>query len=153
MDKTTALVVRAITAADEAALAQLFTEFNGLPITAEQMHERLLKSRGIEYPVIAQLGEVVVGFASLRLVHYLGEDAPYAELSELYVQSAYRRQGVARALIQALETQARTVGASGWAVLTGTDNTAALAFYEALGFRPFSVALQKWFSDERPYRE
>ena len=98
MDKTTALVVRAITAADEAALAQLFTEFNGLPITAEQMHERLLKSRGIEYPVIAQLGEVVVGFASLRLVHYLGEDAPYAELSELYVQSAYRRQGVARAL-------------------------------------------------------
>ncbi len=153
MHETAALVVRGVAEADVGALAQLFTEFTGLTTTAEQIHARLAKSRGIEYPVVAQRGAVIVGFASLRLLHYLGEDAPYAELSELYVQSAYRRQGVARALIGVLETQAREAGASGWSVLTGTDNAAALAFYEALGFRPFSVALQKWFSDERPYRE
>ena len=153
MNEEAALIVRAVTGADEVALAQLLTEFNGLETTATQVRERLKKSRGVEYPVVAQLGEAIVGFASLRLLHYLGEDAPYAELSELYVRSGYRRQGVARALVLELEAQARSAGASSWSVLTGNDNMAALTLYEALGFRPFSVALQKWFSAERPYRE
>lgn len=153
MNPDAELVVRSITEGDDAALAHLSTEFTGVETTAAQMRERLRKSSGIEYPVVAQLGEETVGFASLRLLHYLGEEAPYAELSELYVSSGYRRQGVARALVEALEAQARSAGASGWSVLTGVDNTAALAFYESMGFSPFSVALQKWFSDERPYRQ
>lgn len=147
------LVVRSVTETDEASLARLLTEFNGIETTASQVRQRLSKSKGVEYPVVAQLGEEIVGFASLRLVHYLGEDAPYAELSELYVSGDYRRRGVARKLIMELEAQARSAGASSWSVLTSSDNGAALAFYEALGFRQFSVALQKWFSAERPYRE
>jgi ribosomal protein S18 acetylase RimI-like enzyme len=153
MNDEAALIVRAVTGADDVALAQLLTEFNGLEATAAQVRERLNKSRGVEYPVVAQVGQEIVGFASLRLLHYLGEDAPYAELSELYVRSGYRRRGVARALVLELEAQARRAGASSWSVLTGDDNTAALALYESLGFRPFSVALQKWFSPDRPYRE
>ncbi len=153
MDEEPEPVVRAVTEADEAALAQLLTEFNGLETTATQIRERLAKSRGVEYPVVAHVGEEVAGFASLRLLHYLGDDAPYAELSELYVRGAYRRRGVARALIGELEWQARRAGALGWSVLTGSDNTAALALYQSLGFRQFAVALHKWFGTERPYRE
>lgn len=153
MSEEIELVVRAVREADEVALAQLLSEFNGVATTAAEVRARLDKSRGVEYPVIAQLGQEVAGFASLRLVHYLGEDAPYAELSELCVRSGYRRRGVARALVLHLEAQARDAGASSWSVLTGDDNTAALAFYEAMGFHPFSVALQKWFGAGRPYRE
>ena len=154
MSEAMEVVVRAATEADTEALAQLITEFTGTAITPAQIGARLTLSAGVEYPVVAQMGEDIVGFASLRIVwHYLGEDAPYAELSELYVRSGYRRQGVGRALIEDLEAQARKAGASSWSVLTASDNTAALALYQASGFHPFSIALQKWFVDERPYRE
>lgn len=143
------IVIRAATEADAEALAQLITEFNGTAITPAQIGMRLTLSQGVEFPVVAQIDENIVGFASLRIVwHYLSEDAPYAELSELYVRSEYRRQGVGRALVAALEAQARQAGATSWSVLTGSDNTAALALYQAAGFEPFSVALQKSFMGE-----
>jgi ribosomal protein S18 acetylase RimI-like enzyme len=65
----------------------------------------------------------------------------------------YRRRGVARALITELEGRARAAGASSLAVLTAADNEAAIALYRALGFQEFSIALQKWFTKLRPYRE
>ena len=102
---------------------------------------------------MAELDERVAGFASLRLVNYLGEDAPYAEISELFVSERYRRRGIARALMAELERQARVAGASGLAVPTAADNDAAIALYRAMGFEEFSIALQKWFTEDRPYRE
>lgn len=137
---------------DAAALALLQSEFTGLETTAQQAAGRLRRSRGIEHPILARVDGAVAGFASLRLHAYLGEDVPYAELSELYVRPQFRRLGVARALLTALEEVARRSGATSWSVLTGDDNEAALAAYRAWGFVPFSVALQKWLSDERPYR-
>ncbi len=147
------ITIRAATEADAAALARLFTAFTGLETSAAQLRERLRRSQGVEHPIVAEQGGEVVAVASLRLHAYLGEEAPYAELSELFVRADHRRQGIARALVLRLEQQARDAGATGWSVLTGEENEAARAFYAALGFRPFSVALQKWFSDERPYRE
>ena len=105
-----------------------------------------------EAPTADHPGGQVVGFASLRLVNYLGEDAPYAEMSELFVSASYRRQGIARALIAELEVRARAAGASSMAVLTAPDNDAALSLYRAMGFQEFSIALQKWFTEDRPYR-
>jgi GNAT superfamily N-acetyltransferase len=137
---------------DADALALLQSEFTGLETTPQQAANRLRKSRGIEHPVLARVDGDVAGFASLRLHPYLGEDVPYAELSELYVRPQFRRLGVARALLTVLEEEARRSGATSWAVLTGEDNNAALAAYQTWGFRPFSVALQKWLTDERPYR-
>jgi ribosomal protein S18 acetylase RimI-like enzyme len=138
--------------ADADALALLQSEFTGLQTTPQQAANRLRNSQGIEYPLLARVDGAVAGFASLRLHPYLGEDVPYAELSELYVRPQFRRMGVARALLTTLEEKVRRSGATGWAVLTDEENDAALAAYRAWGFRPFSVALQKWLSDERPYR-
>jgi GNAT superfamily N-acetyltransferase len=113
----------------------------------------LSRSRGNEHPILAELDGKAVASASLRLLNYLGEDAPYAELSELFVLEGYRRRGVAHTLLSALEGWARAAGASSSAVLTAADNEAAVALYRALGFQEFSTALQKWFSEKRPYRE
>ncbi len=147
------LRIRSAQKHDAAAIAELVTEFTGLPTTPDQMQARLQHSRGIEHPLVAEVEGKVVGFASLRLFHYLGEDVPYAELSELFGTQDYRHQGIARALMAETETQARTAGASGFCVFTGPDNAAALAVYQSMGFEVFAVGLQKWFSAGRPYRE
>ena len=52
-----------------------------------------------------------------------------------------------------LEGRAREAGATSIAVLTAPDNDTAIALYQAMGFEEFSIALQKWFTEDRPYRE
>lgn len=143
--------VRDVGSDDAEALARLTAEFTGIETSPAQMARRLVQSQGVEHPIVAIVEDQVVGFASLRLHYYLGEDVPYAEVSELFVTESFRRQGVARGLMTELEAKAREAGASSVAVLTGTDNESALSLYQAMGFRTFSVALQKWLSGERPY--
>ena len=147
------VLLRDVRAGDEQALSKLLTEFTHLSTTPAQIQQRLARSLDIEHPIVAELNGQVVGFASLRLVNYLGEDAPYAEISELFVRECHRCQGIARALIAELETRAQAAGASSLTVLTAPDNHPAMAVYHAAGFQEFSVALQKWFTEDRPYRE
>jgi ribosomal protein S18 acetylase RimI-like enzyme len=147
------MLIRDVSEGDADAIAQLITEFTRLPTTAIQVQQRLTRSHGIEHPILAELDGNVVGFASLRLVNYLGEDVPYAEISELFVSERYRRQGIARAFMTELERRARAAGASNLAVLTAAHNDTAIALYRGMGFEEFSIALQKWFTEDRPYRE
>lgn len=147
------VLLRDLRDGDAEALSELITDFTRLTTTPAQIHKRLARSRGIEHPILAEFDGKVVGFASLRLLNYLGEDAPYAEISELFVLEHYRRRGIARALMTELEVRARAAGASCLAVLTAADNDTAVALYRALGFQEFSIALQKWFTEDRPYRE
>ena len=138
------MVVRDVRERDAEAISQLITEFTQLPTTATQIQQRLARSRGIEHPILAEIDGHVVGFASVRLLNYLGEEAPYAEISELFVSAPYRRQGIAQALMTELEVRARAAGASGLVVLTAADNHPAKALYQAMGYEEFSIALQKW---------
>jgi GNAT superfamily N-acetyltransferase len=91
------MLLRDVSEGDAEAIAQLITEFTHLTTTPAEVQQRLARSQGIEHPILAELDGRVVGFASLRLVNYLGEDAPYAEISELFVSERYRRLGIARA--------------------------------------------------------
>lgn len=145
------ITVREVGVGDAAALARLTTEFTGLETSPEQMALRLERSRNIEHPIVAEMEGRVVGFASLRIHAYLGEDTPYAEISELFVTKAYRRRGVAGALMRKLEAMAHDAEAGSIMVLTADDNEAALSVYRGQGYREFSVALQKWLREERPY--
>lgn len=147
------VLVRAVCEEDAEGLSHLITEFTHFLTTAAQIRQRLTQSQGSEHPIVAELDGQVVGFASLRLVHYLGEDVPYAEISELFVSAPYRRQGIGRALMTELEALARAAGASSIAVLTAPDNDTAVALYRTMGFEAFSIALQKWLTEDRPYRE
>lgn len=147
------MLLREATDQDAEALARLMTEFAGLETGAEQMRRRLERSRGVEHPIVAEVEGRVVGFASLRLGYYLGEDAPYAEVSELFVTAPHRLQGIGRSMMLAMQERAKVAGASSMVVLTDVENGAALSVYRATGFRAFAVALQKWLGQDRPFRE
>jgi GNAT superfamily N-acetyltransferase len=73
-----------------------------------------------------------VGFASACAMDDLF-DGPGAWLSDLYVAPAWRRRGVARALVAAVATWAHADGGGYLAWHTGTANDGAQAFYGALG--------------------
>jgi ribosomal protein S18 acetylase RimI-like enzyme len=138
---------RIATADDAAALAQLITAFNipypGIPVTTAQAAARLAACQGFETTVLAEIDGQVAGFACLRLVPYMSGDEPYAELTDLFVAEGFRRRGVARALMAHIEQMASAGGASEVILLTGHDNDGAQAFYRALGYQDYALALRR----------
>jgi GNAT superfamily N-acetyltransferase len=70
-----------------------------------------------------------VGCGAVRLL-----DADTAEIKRMYTRPAARGRGVGRALLAALEAEARTLGARRLVLETGTRQHEALALYESHGF-------------------
>lgn len=71
-----------------------------------------------------------VGCGAVRLL-----DAQTGELKRMYVSPAVRGSGLGRRLVAALEAEARALGVRRLVLETGTRQHAALALYEATGFR------------------
>src|SRR5215216_173028 len=105
------LTIRMATPDDAAALAHLNAAFNGIDEPPDQLAARMPAVRDIETALLAEYDGELAGFACLRVVPCLLYPAPYAELTELYIEPAYRRRGVGRALIAAVERLARERGA------------------------------------------
>lgn len=135
------------TAEDAPALATMIEHFNVgyrvITVTPEQAAARLAACAGVETTVIAEVDGQPAGFICLRLVPYMSDDTPYAEVSDLFVEEAHRRQGVGRALMERAEQMARAGGATEIVVITGEDNSTAQALYRAQGYGSYGVALQK----------
>jgi aminoglycoside 6'-N-acetyltransferase I len=77
------------------------------------------------------------GFAEISLRHdYVNgcETSPVAFLEGIYVAPDARREGVARALIEAAETWAAAQGCTEFASDAAIDNTQSAAMHGALGF-------------------
>ncbi len=135
--------IRTATLDDAVELARLLASFNGPTVTSQQARKRLVAMQGIETAILAEVAGRIVGFASLRIVPFLSEDTPYAELTEIYVERLYRRQGIGRALVRHAEAMARERGATALSLLTGLDNGDAQAFYQALGYVDDALAMRK----------
>jgi GNAT superfamily N-acetyltransferase len=146
-------------------MALLFGEFNailgadGLPeseaflpenvnVSPDQMARRLQVMAPVEQAFIAWLDEDPGGMACLRLVPYVGQDAPYAELTQLYVRPRFQRRGIGAKLIGEIERCAIEAGATCLAIITGEDNLNAQAFYRAQGYAMPSVVFWKPFARE-----
>jgi ribosomal protein S18 acetylase RimI-like enzyme len=135
--------IRLATADDTAALAELIAEFNGPQGDEDETAARLTACDGLEVALIARGGSEVAGFACLRVTPAIGSRDWHALLTELYVRAPFRRQGVARALVQQAEALAHQQGATELFLLTGRKNTTAQAFYEQLGFESRFITYQK----------
>lgn len=59
----------------------------------------------------------------------------------LYVEPAYRRQGIARALMQNVERWAKSQGYTQIGLQVFTTDLPAIALYEKLGYQPRSISM------------
>lgn len=79
--------------------------------------------------LIAYLDHLAVGCGALRRL-----DEETAELKRMYVDPSVRGRGVGRALLDALEREARVLGVTRIILETGTRLVPAIKMYEAMGY-------------------
>jgi ribosomal protein S18 acetylase RimI-like enzyme len=137
------MIIRPATPADAGDLARMNAAFNGVSDSAAQIAARMAACADIETAILAKADGQVGGFACVRVVPCVLYAEPYAELTELYVDPAFRRRGLGRALIGYAEQLARTRGATELLIMTGTGNAAAQALYRAAGYDTYAVALNR----------
>jgi ribosomal protein S18 acetylase RimI-like enzyme len=113
-------------------------------VTPDQIQRRAIAMRNLETVYVAEVEGAVCGFVSLRLTPYLDQDAPYAEITEVYVDPSGRRKGVAQALMTFAESQAAKYGATSVHLVTRADNHGAQAFYKAAGYQDLYVGFEKF---------
>ena len=142
------ITVRQATPDDATELARLLDLFDSMGATPAQVAARMLACQNVLTTFIGEMDGQPVGFACLRLVPHLQGDEPYAELTDIYVDAPFRRQGVARALIAQVEVAARDAGAREVVLITGCDNAGAQAAYRASGYATWALAMRKRFPDE-----
>jgi ribosomal protein S18 acetylase RimI-like enzyme len=138
--------VRLARGEDAAGLVPIFEAFYGANfggrVTELAVAGRLRQAANHETVIVAEVGERIAGFASLRLTDSL-DPTPYAELTDLFVEPEARRLGVAARLVKYMEGIARERGATHLVVLTGQKNTEAQAFYRSAGYEEYAVAMRK----------
>lgn len=79
--------------------------------------------------LVARDGERAIGCGAIRLL-----DPQTAEVKRMYVEPDRRGTGVGRALLDALEAEARARGVTRLVLETGIHQVAAIALYRGSGF-------------------
>lgn len=140
------LTVRQAVMADLPALARLFGEYRGFQgqRSDPRAERRFLRERldhGESVLFIAVRAGAALGMAQLYPLFSSVSMTRVFILNDLYVQASGRRQGVASALLQALDTYAQAVGASRVTLFVARPHRDAQALYEARGWTPDEVFL------------
>ncbi len=133
---------------DMLELSRLNAAFNGGEESIAALAARFEDPRRIEWPVVAEVDGRLVGFAALRLAPGLFYPEPHAEMTELYVEDAYRRRGIGRELVQYVERLAVEMGAVELWLMTGKENLPAQDFYRALGYEQDDLVMSKELKKE-----
>jgi aminoglycoside 6'-N-acetyltransferase I len=105
--------------------------------TAEDLLEILQSPRQAAFLARSEAG-VAIGFMNLSLRYDYVPDAsqsPVAFIEGIYVDEAYRQQGIGRALIQYAEQWAKSQGCVELASDALIENTDSHAFHASTGFR------------------
>lgn len=90
---------------------------------------------------VARVGGMALGCGALRVV-----DPRCGELKRMYVAPEARGLGLGRALLEAIEQRAATLGLVELKLETGSAQPEAQGLYHAAGFRPCDA-----FADYRPH--
>lgn len=129
------LTVRDAQAADSAAVAGLLTEL-GYPVDPPMVESRLQRLAVVgDRVVVAELEGEVVGLGHLQVAPTIEYDRPAAKIGALVVEEAHRGQGIGRALVLALEDEARLRGCELLFLTTSEHRDDAHAFYERVGLQ------------------
>ncbi len=103
-----------------------------LPAAAHFLFERMINHESVIY--LAMVGEEAVGFVQLYPGFSTVSLRPEWRLNDLYVRPEWRRQGVARKLIEEAKKLVRDREDKGLVLETAHSNAPAQRIYESLGF-------------------
>jgi GNAT superfamily N-acetyltransferase len=127
------LTVRDAQAADAPAIAGLLAQL-GYPTEAAAVEQRLERLQIVgDRILVADVDGTAVGLGHLQVTPALERDRPAAKIGALVVDDAHRGQGIGRALVQALEDEARLRGCGLLFLTTSERRDDAHAFYERVG--------------------
>ena len=134
------LTIRDARTEDEAAWRQLwagYTHFYGAPIPEAVTQHTWQRALDPAMPVIIRLAHTantIVGF-SLSILHEGSwVTTPICYLEDLFVDPAYRGQGIGKALLQAATSALHAIGIDKTHLMVLADNADAMAFYRHLGW-------------------
>jgi GNAT superfamily N-acetyltransferase len=118
---------------DAEAVAALLTQL-GYPSDVSAVEERLDRLRIVgDRVVVAETDGIVAGLAHLQVTPALELDRPAAKVGALVVDEARRGRGIGRALMEALEVEARLRGCELIYLTSSERRDDAHAFYERVG--------------------
>ncbi|WP_268626094.1 GNAT family N-acetyltransferase [Paenibacillus alvei] len=123
-------IVRLATLTDAEELSRLNQEFNG---GVKRAPAKIIESLNInhnELIAVAEINGKIVGFGCAQSFYSFCYEEPHGEITELYVEEAARRKGIAISIISYLEENLRERGVKNMKVLTGKRNNAAIRTYE-----------------------
>lgn len=130
------MVIRLAKSSDARQLFALNEAFNGAGSNRVERIEASLRQNKNELVAVAEEGSELIGFICAQRMWSFCYSVRYAELSELYVDPAHRRLGVARALMEFIENELRAEGVEHFQLFTGGNNHQAQALYRSQGYEP-----------------
>ncbi len=123
---TTDMIIRKAVPSDAPAIAALEKATFSAPWSETGVLSEINKNNALF--LVCEIGETLAGYVSMESVY--GE----CYLGNLAVVKAYRRQGVAKALLQALETAAKEDHCNFISLEVRASNDAARMLYEKAGY-------------------
>lgn len=154
--------IRQATLAEVPLLAALNDHVHALHVLAEpevyrptvhgelQAHFRKILADEKAQVLVVEVGERPVGYVVVREVRSAGHTYhhPMAHMlvDELAVAPAFRRRGLGRALMNAVEARARELRLDTIVLDVRAHNQAAKAFYEALGYASVQLRMARRLS-------
>ena len=131
----TDIIIRPCDITDAQAVQRLNYEAMGYKYSLEDTTEKLNKllNDKADLILVAELNGEAVGY-----VHAVDYDLLYAphykNIMGIAVDPAYRRQGIGKTLLTAVEKWARETGAEAVRLCSGEERTDAHEFYKSLGY-------------------
>lgn len=115
------------------ALHNLNKAFNGDCTTEELIKESLLNNKQ-EIVLIAYADDNPAGFLCGQICHSMCYKTLHGEVGELFVHEEYRRQGIAKKLIEQIEAEFIKINILIVDIATSVENLTAQAFYSNCGY-------------------
>ena len=128
-------MVRIATGGDAGQLWNLNDAFNGKCETSIESIRDSIGNNKQEVVIVDDEDGVLAGFVCVQMKKSFCYDEYMPEITEVYVDPAYRRKGIAREMIIFAEDYcARNYPLHKYELLTGKDNVTAQSVYGKLGY-------------------